>query len=143
MTQDDTEPNVTGETLDDHLAPATSSTDSTTVRGRFKPGNDPRRNTAGRPKKGESFAEKYMKRLDKDADALIEAHVKRAKGENVTAERAFATALAYKVGLPKQPFTFEKVDSPLSALLQRMAERRGLAVEGEFKVLEPGADEDA
>ena len=90
----------------------------------------------GRPRKGESFAEQYMKRLDREAEPLIDAHIRRAKGNNVVAERAFATALAYKIGVPKQTFVVETQDSPMAALLTELAQLQALPapyVEGESR----------
>ena len=118
-------------TPQDHETTPSVSPDSTNVLlpakrtiGRpFAPGNAFGR---GRPRKGESFAEKYAKRVERDADALIEAHIRRAKGGNVVAERAFALAAAYKMGRPVQPYVVENADAPALAWLQALASGQGV-----------------
>ena len=126
-----TAPTADGAALADTVIDADprTSLDTKAVHPGLKPfakGHDPRRNTAGRPPKGETLGEKYVKRLEKDADALIEAHVRRAKGDNVVAERAFTTALAYAVGLPKQTFVMQRGDDPYMALMAEIAAAGGM-----------------
>ncbi len=111
---------VTAYNVQETATSESSKPASLSVRG-FQKGFDPRRNVRGRPPKGESFAEKYMKALDKDADALIQAHIKRGKGDGTAAERAFTLAAAYKMGLPKQTFVIHDGDSPLAALFSTLA----------------------
>ncbi len=115
--------NVTGETTPASDTALTTSADSITGRvtrpGTFASGHDTRRNTAGRPKKGESFADKYRKRLEKDADSLIEAHVRRAQGSGTVAARDFELAAAYAMGRPVQKYEYRDTDSPLLGFLMR------------------------
>ncbi len=112
------------------LAPTTAivsaNPDTNTVRRpRGKPftgADDPRRNVKGRPKKGETFAEKYLARIDKDADALVEAHIKRARGTNAVAARDFELAAAYALGRPLQKFAGVVAETRADALDQRLAD---------------------
>ncbi len=126
---------IYGET--ETLKPNLESVQPVVIRGpagRFLPGHAPK--SPGRPPKGESFAEKYMKALDKDADALIQAHIKRGKGDGTAAERAFTLAAAYKMGLPKQTFVIHDGDSPLAALFSTLAATGALPapyIEGESR----------
>lgn len=92
----------------------------------FRPGPDARRNTAGRPRKGESFAEKYVKAVTKDADAIIAAHVKRAKGDGVVASKDGALAMAYAMGRPVQPYVHVGGEDPYLDLMQEIAAAGGM-----------------
>ena len=120
------EAQVTELTSDDILDPPISNADSPTVSGPFKPGYDPRRNAHGRPKKGDTFAERYVRAVQKDSKALIRKHIERAKGDGVVASREFALAAAYVMGRPVQPYVNVGGDDPLTALVERMAARRQL-----------------
>lgn len=128
-------------TINDPLKSDTADTKTVAkpVRGRpFAPGNNA--NPRGRPKKGESFADKYRKRLEKDADALIEAHVVRAQGKGAVAARDFELAAAYAMGRPQQKYVVETQDSPLLAFLQRHTAALPY-IEGEARLL-PADDAD-
>ena len=125
-----------------------ASPDSTTGKPRRRgPGRpfvagDPRANTRGRPKKGESFAERYRKEIERHAEELIRGHVERAKGRGVVASKEFALAAAYVMGRPVQPYVVETQDAPGWTLMQRLAARGVLptVVEGEARLL-PAADD--
>ncbi len=118
---------VTELSTEDVLDPEDSKPDSPTVSGPFKPGYDPRRNSHGRPKKGESFAEKYRKQVEKNAGKLVKAHIERAKGSGVVASREFALAAAYTMGRPVQPYLNVGGDDPLALLFTELADHKMLA----------------
>ncbi len=101
-------------------------------RGLFLPGKAPK--SPGRPKKGETFADRYRKAVEKDAKLLIKAHVERAKGAGVVASREFALAAAYAMGRPVQPYVNVGGDDPLQQLFERMATRQALT-EGDNALL--------
>lgn len=104
----------------------------------FTPG-DPRSNTRGRPRKGESFAEKYRKQVERDADELIARHVERAKGAGVVASKEFALAAAYAMGRPVQPYVVSEGESPLTALLTELSalsQPVPIYIEGESRIID-------
>ena len=105
--------------------PAYSKPDSFAVRG-FQKGHDPRRNTAGRPKKADTFAERYRRAVEKDAKSIIKAHVTAAKGSGMVASKERALVFAYAMGRPVQPYVNVGGDDPLTALFTEIAERRQL-----------------
>jgi hypothetical protein len=105
-----------------------SETDSTTAVTRrrgtgrpFSPGHDPRRNLAGGPRKGESFADKYLAATEAHADELIAAHVKRAKTISAVGARDFELAAAYHMGRPVEKHVRVNTDVAGMAWLQRLA----------------------
>ena len=110
-------------------ASLSATPDTITVRKpRGKPfvAGDPRANTRGRPRKGESFAEKYRRHVEKNAGDLVKAHIERAKGSGVVASREFALAAAYTMGRPVQPYLNVGGDDPLTALFSELAEHKML-----------------
>ena len=109
--------------------PQSASLDSVTAkrpRGRPFVAGDPRSNTRGRPRKGESFAEKYRKAVERDADAIIRAHVDAAKGAGIVGSRERALTMAYAMGRPVQPYVNVGGDDPLTALSSELAQHSQL-----------------
>lgn len=90
----------------------------------FLPGADPRRNLAGRPPAGETFAEKYIAATQAHADEMIAAHVRRSKTNTAVGARDFELAAAYHMGRPLQKFAGVVVETPLAGLLQDLAALR-------------------
>lgn len=85
----------------------------------FAPGNNA--NPRGRPRKGETFADKYIKATERDADAMIAAHVERSKGKSAVAARDFELAAAYHMGRPLQKFVGVVAESGANALDEALA----------------------
>ena len=142
MTQDDVTATASVTTAPQDGASPDSSTAKPRRRGPGRPfvAGDPRANTRGRPKKGESFAERYRKEIERHAEDLIRGHVERAKGRGVVASKEFALAAAYVMGRPVQPYVVETQDAPGWTLMQRLAARGVLptVVEGEARVIADG-----
>ena len=112
-----------------------SSTDSATGKPihkprptTFAPGYDPRRNYAGRPKKGESVPEQLKRTLErpKVARMVVNAVVERLARTDAVGNRAFADVRDTVYGLPKQTLILEQSSDPLLLLLERMSERKQL-----------------
>ena len=121
------------------VSAANTSMDSTTDRPwLFKPG-DPRINTAGRPRKGQTIAERVAKADAAVARKAIKARDKRLELTNAVGERAWTTYLAYNLGLPTQPFRLDVGESPLMDFLMRHT-TAGHVVEGEHRILPPTTD---
>lgn len=127
-------------------APDNSSPNPFAVRG-FQKGHDPRRNAHGRPKKGASLPEKLKHRVEKDADKVIEAVMKRLTRDDAVGNRAFSDVRDTVYGLPKQTLVLEQGESPLAELLRRRQERlsptgeRRLTVDGESRVINDNAND--
>lgn len=103
-------------------------------RGRFLPGQAPK--SPGRPRKGESMPEKLRKRVEKDADRVVDAVVARLLREDAVGNRAFADVRDTVYGIPKQTLVLEQGASPLAAFLARRAERLNAgAVDGEATIV--------
>ena len=97
----------------------------------FKAGQ-PSANPAGRPRKGQTIAERVAKADAKVARDAIKARDKRLKLTNAVGERAWSTYLAYNLGLPKQEYVISRGDDPLTELMQELAARRTpIYIEGE------------
>lgn len=104
----------------------------------FAAGYDPRRNLAGRPKKGESVPELLRRTIERPrvSQAVVQATVERLMRTDAVGNRAFADVRDTVYGVPKQTLQLEQADSPLLAFLERRQQR--LTVEGESRELEPG-----
>ena len=99
--------------------------------GRFVAGA-PSGNPLGRPRKGQTIAERVAKADAKVAREAIKARDKRLKLTNAVGERAWSTYLAYNLGLPKQEYVISRGDDPLTELMQELAVRRTpIYIEGE------------
>ncbi len=98
--------------------------------GRFVAGA-PSANPKGRPKKGETLAERLKRKDDAIAAKAIKARDKRLLLPTMVGERAWTTYLAYNVGI------IEQADSPLLALLTKHVD----VVEGESRLLPEGQEQ--
>ena len=108
--------------------------------GRFVAGA-PSGNPHGRPRKGQTIAERVAKADAKIARDAIKARDKRLKLTNAVGERAWSTYLAYNLGLPKQEYVISRGDDPLTELMQELAARRAplgapIYIEGESRTLD-------
>ncbi len=94
----------------------------------FQPGYDPRRNYAGRPKKGESVPEQLKRTLErpKVARAVVNAVVNRLIRDDAVGNRAFSDVRDTIYGVPKQTLVLQQGTDPLTALFTEIAERRQL-----------------
>lgn len=90
----------------------------------FAPGYDPRRNLAGRPRKGESLPELLKRSIErpKTKAAVVSATVERLLRTDAVGNRAFADVRDTVYGIPKQTLVLEQADSPLAALLTDLAQ---------------------
>ena len=87
----------------------------------FSAGYDPRRNLAGRPKKGESLPELLKRSIERPhiKAAVVSATVERLMRTDAVGNRAFADVRDTVYGIPKQTLVLEQGDSPLLALFQQ------------------------
>jgi hypothetical protein len=95
-------------------------------------------NPHGRPRKGQTLADRVRKADEAVARKALKARDKRLELLNTTGQRAFESWLAYNVGLPKQPYSIEITDSPGMAWLQALAGDTmpvGEVVDGEATLL--------
>lgn len=97
--------------------------------GRFLPGNNA--NPLGRPRKGQTIAERVKVADDKVAKKAIKARDKRLQLTNMVGERAWSTYLAYNLGLPKQTFVMEQGEDKVAGFLASV-------IQGDYRVLPPG-----
>lgn len=121
---------------------------------RFAPGYDPRRNLAGRPRKGETLLEVTAQVLDKRRrgrptlrqEAAIAWAETMAKDDAVS-QRARADWVAYESGLPKQAYVVETQVPGWLALTRELAALGAIplpVIEGQVRELSPaGASEQA
>ena len=92
--------------------------------GRFAPGHDPRRNTAGRIKKKPTVLDETValahkaKNRRRIARAWVETMAETGTAPGNRARADFSDRV---YGLPKQTLVLEQADSPLLAFLQRQA----------------------
>ena len=127
-------------TLTDNRDDASLLDEPTTGRdryGRMLPGHTI--NPHGRPRKGQTIAERVAKADAAVARKAIKARDKRLELTNAVGERAWTTYLAYNLGLPTQPFRLDVGESPLMDFLMRHT-TAGHVVEGEHRILPPTTD---
>jgi len=86
----------------------------------FKAGQ-PSANPAGRPRKGQTLAERLAREDAKVARRAVKARNKRLELTNMVGETAWKTYLAYNLGLPAQKFTIEQTNSPMAELMRELA----------------------
>jgi hypothetical protein len=110
--------------------------------GRFVAGHAPHP-AAGRPRKGQTIADRVAKADAAVARKAIRARDKRLELTNAVGERAWATYLAYNLGLPAQKFILSQGVSEADALDAILLANQGNreAVEGEY-VVQPQAPGD-
>ena len=89
----------------------------------------------GRPRKGETLAEKVARKDAAVASKALKARDKRLVREDMVGEKAWTTYLAYNLGLPKQPFVHTFEVDPLMGLLPKLLESDDV-IEGEHKLLD-------
>jgi hypothetical protein len=95
----------------------------------FQPGNN--MNPKGRPKKGETLADRLRRKDEAIAKKAIEARDKRLLRNDGIGEKAWVTYLAYNLGRPVQPYiSLAGTDDPLLQMFS------GAVVEGEYTVSE-------
>ncbi len=92
----------------------------------FAPGYDPRRNYAGRPKKGESVPEQLKRTLErpKVARMVVNAVVERLARTDAVGNRAFSDVRDTIYGVPKQTLVLQQGTDPLTALFTELADHR-------------------
>lgn len=79
----------------------------------------------GRPRKGETLAERLARADAAVARKAIRARDRRLVREDQTGNRAWENYLAYRIGLPKQAFVVETQDAPMLAWLEALAAGKG------------------
>jgi hypothetical protein len=121
---------------------------ATKPRGRgFKPGHDPRRNMAGRPRKVDTVLDLTLRELHKrrkgeptKGQQAAVAQVERMLRRDQVGNRAFEAIVPYESGLPKQTFVMERGVDPLAELYAKIAANGGAflpdVVEGESQVID-------
>ena len=87
--------------------------------GRILPGTTG--NPHGRPRKGQTLAERLAKADAKVARDAIKARDKRLKLENAVGQKAWESYLAYTVGLPVQKYHVQTEQAPADELYARIA----------------------
>ena len=82
----------------------------------------PSANPNGRPRKGETLADKLARSDAKVARKAIAARDKRLQQLNMTGERAWSTYLAYNIGIPAQKHLIvtASADAAIDTLLARL-----------------------
>ena len=123
--------------------PAVSSADTKTDKPWLFKAGGPSGNPAGRPRKGQTIAERVAKADAAVARKALKARDKRLELTNAVGERAWATYLAYNLGLPKQTYVIEHDDAPALAWLEALAqgdETKPLYIEGTARALPAAGD---
>lgn len=126
-----------------------SSTNTDAVRAKpwqFAKGYDPRRNTAGRPKKGETllaYTEKLVTK-PRNMQAVAEAKLTRLLDTGSVGNRAWSDYRDTYHGVPKQTLVLQQGEDPLAALYAEIAVLQGkdekpLYIEGPAVL--PGKDD--
>jgi hypothetical protein len=132
--------NVTDSPADETETTQDSNADSAAVDSKpwqFKRGNDPRRNTAGRPRKRDSLLEVTRKKVESAASKVADAKLKRLLRDDSVGNRAWAEYRDTYYGMPKQTLVLEQGESPMLALLERFnAIDQARTVEGEARVVD-------
>lgn len=116
------------------VQPADASANTNTVTRKpwqFQPGNNA--NPHGRPRKGQTIADRVAKADAAIARKAIKARDKRLELTNAVGERAWTTYLAYNLGLPKQTYVIEQGDAAGMGWLQQLA---GETVDGEARAVD-------
>ncbi len=113
-------------TASESVSRANTSADTKTDKPWLFKAGQPSPNPLGRPRKGETIAEKVARADAKVARKAIRARDRRLQLENAVGERAWSTYLAYNLGLPKQEYVITNGDDPLTLLFSEIAERRQL-----------------
>ena len=128
-----------GEQQADYDASAVLIRDEAT--GRFVPGVSG--NPYGRPRRGETYAEIAMKLAVTTKRQVVASMARSARRGNVRAAE-FLRDTAEGKPATRIIVTQTDADSPLVSALQRIASRiaqaEGVTIEGEARVLQPGAD---
>lgn len=123
----DSQPSLAADTVDSSPKPITDRP------WLFRAGHDPRRNTNGRPKRGESLPEKLRTKVEKEADKIVEAVYQRLLREDAVGNRAFADVRDTLYGIPKQTLIIEQPNDPLIETLQASINRT--VIDGESRLL--------
>ena len=90
-------------------------------------------NPAGRPRKGQTLAERLAAADERIARKAIRARDQRLTSLTQVGNRAWENYLAYRVGLPKQAFVMELGETAAASFLMRHNAR---VVDGEARLVD-------